>query len=177
VYCSIWTWTEPQLHLSNEPWSWAFRAIFLKNWNNGKLNGKAPGSLADRTVWNIFPIFLQIPCTVVHLLNDHVEPSSQVLDQNKFSLILICSSVLFFFSLYSCCLHDTRKWRMTAGFLRQSVCSGRASPEHKNAINYCTVQSSDQDPEMEFLDINLTKDSSLLLHANAIQSNFYWRIL
>jgi hypothetical protein len=29
--------------------------------------------------------------------------------------------------------------------------------------------------EMEFLDINLTKDSSLLLHA--IHSPFYWRIL
>ncbi len=28
---------------------------------------------------------------------------------------------------------------------------------------------------MEFLDINLTKESSLLLHA--IQSPFYWRIL
>jgi hypothetical protein len=28
--------------------------------------------------------------------------------------------------------------------------------------------------EMEFLDINLTKDSSLLLHA--IHSPFYWRI-
>jgi hypothetical protein len=30
-------------------------------------------------------------------------------------------------------------------------------------------------PEMEFLDINCTKDSSLLLHA--IHSAFYWRIL
>ncbi len=30
-------------------------------------------------------------------------------------------------------------------------------------------------PEMEFLDINLTKDSSLLL--SAIYSPFYWRIL
>jgi hypothetical protein len=30
-------------------------------------------------------------------------------------------------------------------------------------------------PEMEFLDIILTEDSSLLLHA--IQSPFYWRIL
>ncbi len=30
-------------------------------------------------------------------------------------------------------------------------------------------------PEMEFLDINWTKDSSLLL--TAIQSPFYWRIL
>jgi hypothetical protein len=29
--------------------------------------------------------------------------------------------------------------------------------------------------EMKFLDINLTKDSSLLLHA--IHSPFYWRIL
>jgi hypothetical protein len=31
------------------------------------------------------------------------------------------------------------------------------------------------DPEMEFLDINLAKDSSLLLHT--IHSHFYWRIL
>jgi hypothetical protein len=31
------------------------------------------------------------------------------------------------------------------------------------------------DPEMEFLDINLKKDSSLLLHA--IHSPFYWKIL
>jgi hypothetical protein len=30
------------------------------------------------------------------------------------------------------------------------------------------------DPEMEFLNINLTKDLSLLLHA--IHSPFYWRI-
>jgi hypothetical protein len=30
-------------------------------------------------------------------------------------------------------------------------------------------------PEMEFLDINLTKDLSLLIHA--IHSPFYWRIL
>ncbi len=30
-------------------------------------------------------------------------------------------------------------------------------------------------PEMEFLDIYLTKDTSLLLHA--IHSPFYWRIL
>ncbi len=29
-------------------------------------------------------------------------------------------------------------------------------------------------PEMEFLDISLTKDTSLLLHAN--HSPFYWRI-
>jgi hypothetical protein len=32
-----------------------------------------------------------------------------------------------------------------------------------------------QDPEVEFLDINFTKDSSLLLHA--IHSPFYWRNL
>ncbi len=32
-----------------------------------------------------------------------------------------------------------------------------------------------EDPETEFLDINLTKDSSLLLHA--FHSPFYWRVL
>jgi hypothetical protein len=33
-------------------------------------------------------------------------------------------------------------------------------------------------PEMEFLDINITKDSSLLLHATySIHSLSYWRIL
>ena len=36
----------------------------------------------------------------------------------------------------------------------------------------CIVSAT---PEMEFLDISLTKDSSLLLHA--IHSPFYWRIL
>jgi hypothetical protein len=86
-------------------------------------------------VEHISRIILQSPCTAAHLPNDHVEPSSLVLDQNKFSLFLICSSVLFFYlSVYSCCLHNTRKWRMTAGFLRQSVCSGRASPEQKNVL-------------------------------------------
>jgi hypothetical protein len=32
-----------------------------------------------------------------------------------------------------------------------------------------------ENPEMEFLTMNLTKDWSLLLHA--IQDPFYWRIL
>jgi hypothetical protein len=35
--------------------------------------------------------------------------------------------------------------------------------------------SSSMCAEMEFLDINLSKDSSLLLHA--IRSPFYWQIL
>ncbi len=39
---------------------------------------------------------------------------------------------------------------------------------HRESIN------TEQYPEMEFLEINLTKDSSLLLHA--IHSLFHWRI-
>ncbi len=43
-------------------------------------------------------------------------------------------------------------------------------------INYpLKIKVKSTGPEMEFLDINLTKDSSLLLHA--IQSPFYCRIL
>jgi hypothetical protein len=39
-------------------------------------------------------------------------------------------------------------------------------------INVCKIKEK---PEMEFLGINLTKDSSLFLHVN--HSHFYWRIL
>jgi hypothetical protein len=54
--------------------------------------------------------------------------------------------------------------------------SVESSPTSKRAIYYanaggCIVSG----PEMKFLDIILTKDSSLLLHA--IDSPYYWRIL
>jgi hypothetical protein len=39
---------------------------------------------------------------------------------------------------------------------------------------YCSRKEKVSNREMEFLDMNLTKDSSLLLHA--IHSPFYWRI-
>ncbi len=38
-----------------------------------------------------------------------------------------------------------------------------------------TGEDAEIDPKMEFLDINFTKDSSILLHA--IHSPFYWRNL
>jgi hypothetical protein len=41
-------------------------------------------------------------------------------------------------------------------------------------IQMFVITSRAADPEMEFLDINLTKDSSLSLHA--IHSPFYWKI-
>ncbi len=44
-----------------------------------------------------------------------------------------------------------------------------------HALIHCCFSFYPTYPEMEFLDINLTKDSSLLLHA--INSPFYWRIL
>jgi hypothetical protein len=39
-------------------------------------------------------------------------------------------------------------------------------------FQYSLFNGSVSSPEMEFLDINLTKDSSLLLHA--IHSPYYW---
>ncbi len=46
---------------------------------------------------------------------------------------------------------------------------------HFRLVHQRTSRNMAAIPEMEFLDINLTKDSSLLLHA--IHSPFYWRIL
>jgi hypothetical protein len=43
------------------------------------------------------------------------------------------------------------------------------------SIPFLVVWFGDLDPEMEFLDINLTKGSNLLLHG--IHIPFYWRIL
>ncbi len=47
--------------------------------------------------------------------------------------------------------------------------------QQKNYDGECVIFCWEFTPEMEFLDINLTEDSNLFLHA--IHSPFYWRIL